>query len=216
MHGRLPSKTMGLILALGLGGCGGDNGGGAAPPHCRFFDACGGNVVGAWDSTGFCASEPLEQVMGAVLGKAACNTAGRSVTGTLAESVSLNADGTYEDNSTLTMNGQLVLEIPCLNALTNSTITAAELPSLCPQYQTTLAGQAPFTSATCTAGSNACSCNVGTQVDHLAAGTYTVSGSTLTTDQGDSTTFCVQGNQLTTRRTTNALFGDFFSYFRRR
>ncbi len=154
--------------------------------------------------------------MSAVLGEAACNNAARSVTGTLTESMSLNADGTYGDNSTLAMNGQLVLEIPCLDALTGSTVTAADLPSLCSQYQTTLAGQAPFTSATCTAGSNACSCNVATQVDHLFSGTYTVSGSTLTTAEGDSMTFCVQGNQLTTRRTQNAAFGDFFSYFRRR
>jgi len=215
MNIRLLSVGLGVMLASGAYGCGGDDGtGGSATPRCAAFEACGGNVVGTWQSTSFCTSQPLEQVMDSTMGEPACSGTYRSVTATLNETITLNADGTYQDTAAVIMNGRLVLEIPCINALSDSSVTAAQLPSLCSSFQDSLTSQAMFTSATCSVVSNTCACDFGARVDNQASGTYAVTGSTLTTDQGGSTTFCVQGSELTTR-STNGTLGDAFTYYQR-
>jgi hypothetical protein len=171
------------------GGLGGTGTGGGSPPSCTAFSACGGNIVGTWHITAFCGpgttqTQPVDMCPGGTV------TATFTGTGTMV----FNADSTYTFASTTMGTGTAVLPNSCLTGTT------------CAEVQTSLVG-GQITSATCTGDNTNCNCKlVIAPQQSMVAGTYTVSGTTVTTTPGDgsaggSAQYCVNGTQLSTQST---------------
>jgi hypothetical protein len=194
MSGAAGGGTAGMSGAAGGAG----TGGGVA--SCDEVAACGGDVVGTWtvapcplavgenvDMTGFglsCSSAPV--------------TGSLELSGTL----TLNADGTYADNTTVT--GESTLELPpsCL-ILSGTTTTCADISGPL--------GSIGYTTIVCVdnAATSGCTCEATVDqegglafvsFDSATSGNYTSADNTLTiTGFGDPVdySYCVAGNTLT-------------------
>ena len=170
----------------GSGGAGGQaSGTGGSGASCPpTVSPCGGNIVGTWKVTQYCVT--TTQVL---------SSAGSGCTGATATyqffysgSLTFNTDGTFD------------------SAVTGGATVTEQFPSGCNPFGFTCQqlGQSAMDAGTGTCSADAtggCTCDVATKALMPASptGTYSVSGSTLTTvDNGNATTnsYCVQGASL--------------------
>jgi hypothetical protein len=198
----------------GMSGAAGGGAGGGGPASCDEVAACGGDVLGMWtvatcpltvgenvDMTGFgltCTSAPV--------------TGSLELSGTL----TLNADGTYVDDTTVT--GESTLELPpsCL-ILSGTTTTCADISGPL--------GSIGYTTIVCVdnAATGGCTCEATVdQTGGLAfvsfdagtSGNYTVADNTLTiTGFGDPVdySYCVAGDTMTMNMVTVSKTGTVMS-----
>lgn len=178
--------------------------GGAGPASCSSVNGCGGSVVGAWTVSSSCLK--LSGEMDVSILSLSCPTV--PVTGSLTTTGSFvaNADGTYVDNTTTTGSVTFPLAASCLSV--------SSVPVSC-EKTTDLFKVLGWSTAACTTTNGQCNCSL--TVDQmgglgvvselaLTKGTYTTSGSTLTTDDV-SHTYCAMGDTLTVTPTSSALTG---------
>jgi hypothetical protein len=164
-----------------LAGCGGGNG------SCGG-GACGGNVVGTWSITSECTSS------GQTTSTTGCTTqidiSGLKETGT----ITFNSDLTYSATISISGGETETISPQCLT----STTCDAENTAIMQQVTS-----GTFSSASCAAGSAGCVCQLMFAARTLTeTGTYSTSGSSLTTAMTGSTssstdTYCVLGSTLT-------------------
>jgi len=188
--GAMIVAVFGLAVCLALLTSCGDSSGGT---NCTLAPHCGGDLVGSWAVTASCVetnatapSTPGCQVPLAVRGS-------YSVTGTAV----FNSDLTY--NMALAGSGTSTVEFP-LSCLTVGGITIT-----CDQLSQHFAPDPTISSVKCTViGGTTQTCECVSTLSgqpNPQAGTYSTSGSSLTTvpagGAAEAETYCVRGNQLT-------------------
>lgn len=142
---------------------------------CPTLAACGGTLAGSYDYSGGCVDDVFAQARKSCAG---LDTTGAkvSVKGTLHF-----ANGLLTRNASSTISGSVVVPATCASGQ-------------CALAQQLLKNQ--FDSVTCT-GTSSCTCTINDTASTSNATTYTVSGSTVTTGDGDTYSFCVEGSKLT-------------------
>jgi hypothetical protein len=169
-----------------------DGGGGS----CGKVQPCGGDVVGDWNIVGACITSAALENFDIGLD---CPTATSSVTGlNVSGSASFNADLTYTRTQTLSATVQLTIPMSCLMVEGGITLTCAQFDQ---GLQQALAMQPGLYQSAHCAGSTTCSCTfILSPQTRSESGTYTTSGTTLTTTSStgatDADQYCVQGNEL--------------------
>jgi hypothetical protein len=189
------------LLSVGCGGGGGGpvgfNVGG--PSMCGVVAACAGDVVGTWNvSAGCITSAGLREAESGIM----CSGFSISVTNVnVSGRLTFNADMTY---SFMGLSEQAMYEV--------TVPVGCVAGRSCAAAATGLDSSGDFESATCT-GTTTCSCSaVQTPVVDTESGTYTLSGTTLTTfpTNGLPTTtlpYCVEGTNLHLLATTSSGLG---------
>jgi hypothetical protein len=180
---------LGLVVSLAACGGGGDSGfaiGGST--MCGEVAPCGGDLAGTWVfGTGCLTAAGLKD---AESGEVICSS-GESISITsidVSGSATFNADMTYTLALTEQAAARLSLSQSCLQGHT------------CGELQTALENTGDFASVSCST-SGACSCDA-TQPTNTAgeSGTYTLSGSTVTTTSSTGVVsaipYCVQGTEI--------------------
>jgi hypothetical protein len=182
-----------VLAAVFAAACDDDSGG-----SCGQVQPCGGNVVGEYNVSAACTSDPAvgDNPLGFDCPEATVDVTGISVTG----SASFKADMSYSLMTTARATAQVTFPPSCITPLAGGlTLTCAQINDLIPLLLASMPGTVE--SAQC-AGSATCSCNVvlAPQIVN-ETGTYVASGTTLT--RTDSSTgqllrgnYCVQGNAL--------------------
>lgn len=164
----------------GTGGTGATGGtGGTSGGSCGNVQPCGGDLVGTWTINKACISSLTPDSTCA--GDTISNTSATE-TGTL----SFTSAGTYTSNVSLTLSYTEMIPASCISGL-----TCADL-----QSQFAIIGA----TATCT-GSTVCTCSISLAANGAETGTFTASGTSLTTTSsasGNSSSmgYCVQGNTV--------------------
>jgi hypothetical protein len=183
------SSNSGFPGIVGSGGNGGSAGGGnaGAGASCGPMPPCGGDVVGTWSYVQGCVNND------AFAASLTMTCPGMTVSISnfaLSGSVSFDADLSYATSSGVeTLTVTEMLPPSCLNGIT------------CSALQSSLSQVSQFQSVTCS-GSSSCTCDIVTSMDIVPqAGTYSTSGTTITTTQADasaaqSSSYCVEGNLL--------------------
>jgi hypothetical protein len=178
-------RAMGILAALlavsSAVACGGDGGSCATPP------ACGGDIVGNWTVTSSCV-----HLSGTLDFDQQCTGVPVDANVQYSGMASYTATMTYSFSLTVTGSETFVFPASCLNGAT------------CDQINQQLQSSPPdgTTSAHCSsAGGGGCSCTASLDwQSSTEAGTYTLSGTAVTTtsSSGDTETdqYCVMGNQL--------------------
>jgi hypothetical protein len=179
-----------LSAALGLTmlSCGGSSG------SCGKVSPCGGDVVGNYNVSAACFDNAaLSMNLIADCPGASVKILGLNVSG----SASFNADMTYSVTETVSITASETIPTSCLTT-SGITVTCAQLD----QAIQMLVAQSPGTyqSAHCS-GASACTCTFTLAPQTMSeAGTYTTSGTTLTTTDStgssSSSEYCAQGNEL--------------------
>jgi hypothetical protein len=180
MH-RLVTLTLGALLVLFVGSCGGHTNGASCPAS---FTPCGGDITGTWTYQTSCN-------VGALAGKQ-CPGATTSVPINASGSMTFNADGTFSEVVTIDTTGTETIPASCLGALTD-----------CTKLDQTLSDQGltvQITGCTGTA-SQSCTCTVSATGMLNATGKYTTAGNnfSLTVSGGTASVpsgYCVSGSQL--------------------
>ena len=195
------SGQSGVSSAAGGGtgqtGAGGQTtgaGGGAAT--CSNVNPCGGSVVGTWNVTSSSCLR-LSGDMDVVSTSLGCSTV--PITGTLNVNGTwtVNADGSYTDNTTTTGSITFPVAPACLSV--------SSVPVTCDRISSVFASIG-WTSATCSSASGQCLCSATTSQsggiglisgDPATSGVFTTSGSMGSTNDGAQYSYCVSGNTLT-------------------
>jgi hypothetical protein len=200
MRGLRLERVVGGIALLGLscgggagqttdGGTGGTHGGsggsGGSRATCGAVSACGGDIIGSWKVIDSCLT--TNQDLSSVAGPG-CTGASALWAFTYTGTLTYNGDGTFD--STIMGSATIHEQFPSgCNPFGNTCAQDTQPP--------TDAG-ASSTCSTDTTGS--CTCDVVTAVTAATpTGTYSVSGTTLTTVQAGNTStlsYCVQGGFL--------------------
>ena len=168
----------------------GGTGAGLEPPACTNPGACGGNIVGSWSVTNLCGADATGMQTGILMNCPTSSATGMSgATGTL----TFNGDSTYSAVLTSSGGGTDVFPKSCLNGATCAQIQQAIMSD--PTAQ-------DFSSITCTDDGTNCNCTfVLTPKMSNEVGTYSISGSTVTTTPTSGGTpgasvYCVNGTEL--------------------
>jgi len=181
-----------LVFATISASCGGDDEDGSTPPGggggatCTVTAACGGDIAGDWNVTGFCpdTSKVPPQI------KDLCESATLDYDApVVAGSLSFKADKSYTQSTTAKGTGYLVLPADCLK----------DLPS-CEQAQQLINGSGGTEKpVTCAASNGGCRCALAVDEKADSTGTYTTSGQTVTIKATEELTsnYCVKGSELT-------------------
>jgi hypothetical protein len=197
-------KALSACIAIGVTiiGCGSSSSSSGSDPAatCGKVAACGGDIVGTWSAGASCVTQAAASVPG-------CTSASvKDVTATARGTSTFNSDGTFTLDSTQSGMETLVIPTSCLSS-GGTTVTCDALSGLL----TAAFGDAG-TSASCTTSSSECDCMVAVPASTTKeSGTYTVSGNTLTTKSGGTTTtadYCVQGNELHVISSATGAAGD--------
>jgi hypothetical protein len=194
-HSSPGHSSGGMTTGANNGGSGGSGGHGSCAPGT----ACGGDVVGSWAAASSCLDATGElDISQAWIGCSfASVTASLEVSGTW----TAHADGTYEDLTTTSGEGELVLDEQCRNV--SGVVVRCER----------LAGafaSIGFASVTCEDAANG-GCKCPTRFEQTAglgvlsvfpptSGRYTLSDGVLATSEAPSATayqYCVSGDALT-------------------
>jgi hypothetical protein len=169
------------MLAGGIG-CGGSSGG-----SCGTTQPCGGSVVGSWKLASTCV---LDDSLFASDATEICPTAMihvNSISGV--GGVTYGADGTYQDTGSLSIGLQFTVPTSCLAA-----------GETCSDIDMGFAQDTTITSHSCSMSSAACVCTVAMTEPVTDSGTYSTSGTNLTTTPtgGAASTdeYCVAGGTL--------------------
>ena len=182
---------------------------------CAAITPCGGDPVGTWTLTSSCMIGGWEQLVGDMYDEPECSDALASVdvspTGTLV----VNADGTYETQTHLSMTMRLVFTRDCIGAMAElETVDDATLEVFCDELHSRFNSgdeESSIDSGTCSVNAGACQCTISSDTDGGTTGTYVISGTTLTTTNAegevDEGPFCIQGDQMQVEKTEDGLTG---------
>jgi hypothetical protein len=170
------------LLALAAAGCGDDDG----PSVCTgfTFTACGGDVVGTWQSQGLCPTG-TESSTDTISDDPAC--ASSSVTSrqsVSSVSYTFNADNTYTSTEISSSSGTIRVDSACV---------AVEAPGYTLQQACDQIDAEDGT--TCSVSGDVCTCRYSETSTNTDTGTYLVTGNTITIGW-QPVEFCVDGNQL--------------------
>jgi len=143
---------------------------------CPAFTACGGALAGTYDYTGGCLGDLLAAA------RARCPSLDTSKVKVVVKGSLHFAGAALTRDVASTVSGVLGFPASC---------TAGQ----CGAVETALK-QAGFPTATCS-GTAACDCTISRSETTKNATTFTVSGSTVTTADGESYAICVKGAELT-------------------
>lgn len=192
------------------GGTGGVPGGTGGAPDIEVtctttnVTACGGDLTGTWHVGASCIE--LSGNMDVSLTSLGCPTV--PVTGTLSTtgSITLNADGTYTDNTHTTGNASFPLDPSCLS------VSSVDVP--CSDIGGIFEGVG-WSTAVCTDASGQCNCQLTVDEDGgLGAvipyfeptGYYSIEGTSFTIGASDYD-YCIDGDVLTVTPTMSGLTG---------
>jgi hypothetical protein len=189
---RYGGVALAWLLSGFVSSCGG---GGGGTGQCAGNNSCGGNVVGTWSISNLCVQNAAAAAMGTSCPQTQVDASGLMETGT----ITFNSDMTYASTATLSGTIRETLPSSCLMSQ-GVTVTCAQLNT---ELQTLVqAANSPFSGGSCAQASSGCACSfqVASQTS-TESGTYSVSGSTITTmptgGTNSSETYCVQGSTLT-------------------
>ena len=195
-------KTFVSCLAVGLLGaisCGGGDGDGG---KCSDFEACGGEVIGEWKIKKPC--DLNAAVAGVDLEFDLCPTATVDASGlTVSGMTTYGADKTF--SSTYQLGGTVAVTLPreCLNIAGGITATCAQVQQ---GINMALAADPDTQGITVTCqGSSSCVCTapVPSQPPETESGTWSTSGTSLTTTSdgaSETSQYCVSGKSLRIRQ----------------
>lgn len=179
---RIFSLVAVMVTAIGCGSGADLQTGGT----CGKVQPCGGSVIGNWkvsstcilddsflsvDTTGLCAGTTL---------------ALKKVSGS--GGITFRADQTYQSTGTIAIDFTMGIPTTCFAPGNTCAGLSADLRD------------PTITAVSCTTVGSACECQITTKQDTTEAGTYSTSGTTLTTTHSAETPsadpYCVEGNQL--------------------
>jgi hypothetical protein len=157
---------------------------------CAAFTACGGDEVGSWKVSGGCLSDSfLAPAQDACAGFTTSNE-------TIKAKGIVTADGTNIVRRTqVTLTAKAFIPLSCApGGFNNCNAIAAGA-----QFQY------GFDKATCVANDagDGCNCDIQETLAENATDTYTKSGNTLTTGNGDTFDYCVASGKLTYTQTNS-------------
>ena len=185
-------KALSACIAIGVTilGCGSSSSGSGSGGSCGKVAACGGDIVGTWNITDSCASiTSAPTIMGCP------NATAQNAMVTASGTSTFNSDGTYTSDLTESASETVVIPMSCLMA-GGMTVTCDQLSAA---LNVAVMGDAG-TTASCTTSGSSCNCAIGGSGRSThRMGTYSVSGNTITTMSGGTTSsadFCVQGSEL--------------------
>lgn len=178
------ARFVGIVaVSVAISGCGGGGGGGSCGNA-----SCGGDLTGTWGFTSACIDTNVLKQAFLSGSMGACTQASVSANLSPTGTISLNTDGTYA--LALTLGGTTTINIPtsCLNGATCADLDAA--------LQAEISTEPSIQSISCT-GTSTCACvEVPAPETSNETGTYTTSGSTLTTTptgaSPDMASYCVK------------------------
>src|SRR5450432_3079177 len=195
--------TLSMLVAASAVGCGGgggtaltpDGGGGDTSTatgggSCGQVQPCGGAIVGSWKVSSSCILDASFQMDASSI----CTTATialKKVTGV--GGITYGGDQTYQSTGTLSIDFTLSLPTTCFAA-----------GKTCADLQTTYTKQMQtdptLTSATCASSGSTCVCQLSTTQDATESGTYTTSGTIVSSTPAGGTvsndSYCVKVNEL--------------------
>jgi hypothetical protein len=149
-------------------GCGGGSSSGG--DSCGTVAPCGGNVVGTWKASDVCVTGETTSVT--MAGCTATTTASPHVSGT----ATFNKDGTFSTDTTIDITTTISIPASCLAQLAGA--SCAEIGLLI----SATAEDAGASSSCVSASGGGCTCTlVDNGAPSASAGTYTISGSSITT-----------------------------------
>ena len=177
-----------LVLGVVVTGCGSDDGGGGSA-SCNAASACGGNIVGTWHISNVCLP-PVDVPPPDTCPSGKISVPNPTATGT----ITFADDGTMTTAVTTTFKESVSFPVSCYNE------------AQCTQFAAVAQQQDGVTGATCAFNATSgCSCSLTLSSDDTSSGTYTVSGSNITTSSAgspdDNGTYCVSGSTLSVRQT---------------
>jgi hypothetical protein len=188
-HSLVP--LIALVFATISAGCGVDDddssdspGGGGA--KCTVTPACGGEIVGDWQITGFCPdTSKVPPQLAELCDSATLDYDAPVVSGSL----SFKSDMTSTQSTMAKGTGYLVLPADCLK---QDSLT-------CAQAQQLINSSSGASPVTCTASNGGCRCALAIDESPSTMGTYTTSGSKAMLKAKDELTsdYCVKGSELT-------------------
>jgi hypothetical protein len=187
-----------LVTGLSLG-CSSSSTGGSA--DCASVAPCGGNLLGSWTVDESCASSSAEIVPGGCAGETAQVTAS-NVSGAL----TFNADMTYTLTSSGSYTETLTIPLSCFPP-SGATVACTGIN----MGGTEDAGTGGIMGSCAISNSN-CVCTVPAPSTATESGTYSISGSMVTTTptggSGSMTdSYCVSGNTLHLSGTVSGVMG---------
>jgi hypothetical protein len=165
---------------VGSGGSGGSGGGGTGgSSSCGSVQPCGGSLVGTWTITGVCLN--------------ATDTSDPTCPGYALSNLSATESGTLSFASGGTYTANVSATLQYTETIPQSCIDPSTCADIAPTYA--LLGIA----ASCT-GTTVCTCSIAIASNSSEAGTYTTSGTTVTSTDSlgyvDTMAYCVQGNSV--------------------
>jgi hypothetical protein len=170
--------------------CGG--GSSSSTGACSTVAACGGDIVGTWKVVSVCG-----KATGTITGPGGCTISVSDMGLNASGTYTLNADGTYVVDVSISESDTFVFGPACLS--TNGvTQTCAQLASALDTTLIPTNSQTTISAWTCSPSLGGCSCNASIGVSNgMASGTYTTAGGAVTvTPSGamaETTGYCVQG-----------------------
>jgi hypothetical protein len=184
------------VLVVAASACGGGTGDGV-PASCGTAEPCGGDLVGTWGPGGSCVNRAslqaryMSELGGACPGGTSVSIVNATSNWAKA-SRTFNADGSYVGTTTFSASVEILVPSACLVARGCADLDADFRAMVDPV--TGIVGS-------CLNAETACACTIVQQQPTTSqSGTYTVSGTTLTTTPlGGSPAdmpYCVSGSEL--------------------
>ena len=198
-----------LLGALCLLGCGGESEGSG----CGAFSACGGDPSGVWQSRAMCMERGFGAVIDAQDLPAQCQDAMRVGNPRPETTLTINPDGTFTETGTMTLPWTMRWDIPCVSAISEQPVTAAQMPIFCDSFQAQLDDpNSVFASMNCQVVLDVCTCNATQLVMIEASGTSQVQGTSIVFADGTTREFCIEGDEFRLR-SEDAMFGGAISTY---
>jgi hypothetical protein len=184
--GGMAGKTGGTAGSSGAAGTAGSSGAAGTNGTCGKVQPCGGSLVGSWTVASTCFLQaditPSDLIDVCPIAKLEALSATANGTATFTAT-------TYVNTGTITVQSRLTMPLSCFGAGKD-----------CAGLQAVYVDQGFFQSPTCAVQGTSCICALNAVQDAAGSGTYTTSGTTLTSTDADGTTsadpYCVVGNEL--------------------
>jgi hypothetical protein len=197
-------RTVAMLVIAGatLLSCGDTTGGSReSSAECSGSSSCGGDLVGSWSITSLC------DVTGVAAVSASCPAAQIDASG-------VNVSGNLSFKSDMTFTSTARLSGTATVAVSNSCLMTGGFTLTCDDLSTLLLEIGQGIGGSCADASGGCDCTLQlTSLTTTGSGTYSTSGSTLTTlssvDGGTpsatTASYCVQGSTLTLSSTATSV-----------
>jgi hypothetical protein len=185
------SRVSWVVVALAIGGmsCGGDDDSSGGTATCSPVSACGGDIKGSWKVQAAC----LDPAALADQAHQVCDDASLAVLSPMVSgSITYKDDGTYVQAPS---NAEATVEF----TLGASCLKQGAITLTCKQVQDQLNKDPSGAQSTCVSNNGGCKCSADAKVSGDSHGTYTVSGNTVTLNDGTKEVvqdYCIVGSKL--------------------